>query len=439
MVKNLPAVERSTKIRFGKNVPEATDQAENTIVFNASNVSFDVSKPGAVYLSPIRLREDYDDPQIVLLMYNKETKEITESGEAATDIIQPSLESATRFGNVITVNTVEFNNAFTSFVTASNVGIVNTFAAHTLSVGSNLYIDDTGSNVLVVSGNVAVLRDMVIDGNLRVNGDTTVIYTENTSIKDAFIELGRDNTSGDTTLDLGVLMHRPDALSNVVVGYREGTDEFAIAYTEAKPTDKTFVPKTDEDINVHVYGRVLTEANVGIINTSPIHTLDVGSNLYIDDLASNILVVRGNVDFFGDLTVTENVYIEEDLLVVGNTYVSKDLRVTENVFVTKDLTVSENVFVSNNLTVIENAFVSNNLTVTKDLTVSENVFVSNNLMVTKNVLVSNILTVTGNTHLVGPNVFVTHTMDFLDPTTAIVTDQVSNVQIRLGQLENVSN
>jgi acetyltransferase-like isoleucine patch superfamily enzyme len=529
MVKNLPAVERSTKIRFGKNVPEATDQAENTIVFNASNVSFDVSNPGAVYLSPIRLREDYDDPQIVLLMYNKETKEITESGEAATDIIQPSLESATRFGNVITVNTVEFNNAFTSFVTASNVGIVNTFAAHTLSVGSNLYIDDTGSNVLVVSGNVAVLRDMVIDGNLRVNGDTTVIYTENTSIKDAFIELGRDNTSGDTTLDLGVLMHRPDALSNVVVGYREGTDEFAIAYTEAKPTDKTFVPKTDEDINVHVYGRVLTEANVGIINTSPIHTLDVGSNLYIDDLASNILVVRGNVDFFGDLTVTENVYIEEDLLVVGNTYVSKDLRVTENVFVTKDLTVSENVFVSNNLTVIENAFVSNNLTVTKDLTVSENVFVSNNLTVTenafvsnnltvtkdltvsenvfvsnnltvtenafvsnnltvtkdltvsenvfvsnnltvtenafvsnnltvtkdltvsenvfvsnnltvtKNVLVSNILTVTGNTHLVGPNVFVTHTMDFLDPTTAIVTDQVSNVQIRLGQLENVSN
>src|SRR6056300_1578757 len=469
MVKNLPAVERSTKIRFGKNVPEATDQAENTIVFNASNVSFDVSKPGAVYLSPIRLREDYDDPQIVLLMYNKETKEITESGEAATDIIQPSLESATRFGNVITVNTVEFNNAFTSFVTASNVGIVNTFAAHTLSVGSNLYIDDTGSNVLVVSGNVAVLRDMVIDGNLRVNGDTTVIYTRNTSTKDPFIKLGRDNTSGDTTLDLGVLMHRPDALSNVVVGYREGTDEFAIAYTEAKPTDKTFVPKTDEDINVHVYGRVLTEANVGIINTSPIHTLDVGSNLYIDDLASNILVVRGNVDFFGDLTVTENVYIEEDLLVVGNTYVSKDLRVTENVFVTKDLTVSENVivsnnltvienafvsnnltvtkdltvsenvFVSNNLTVTENAFVSNNLTVTKDLTVSENVFVSNNLMVTKNVLVSNILTVTGNTHLVGPNVFVTHTMDFLDPTTAIVTDQVSNVQIRLGQLENVSN
>src|SRR5210317_1521523 len=471
MVKNLPSVERSTQIRFGKNVPDATEQAENTVIFNASNDTVPTPYSNAVYLSPIRNRTDYQAPEIVLLMYDRNTKEITESGESANALIGGSTLDTVTNRNNATSNVVQFIGSLTgaSFVTDSNVGLSNLLPQHTVSVGSNLYIDEFGSNVLVVSGNVAVLRDMVIDGNLRVNGDTTVIYTENTSIKDAFIELGRDNTSGDTTLDLGVLMHRPDALSNVVVGYREGTDEFAIAYTEAKPTDKTFVPKTDEDINVHVYGRVLTEANVGIINTSPIHTLDVGSNLYIDDLASNILVVRGNVDFFGDLTVTENVYIEEDLLVVGNTYVSKDLRVTENVFVTKDLTVSENVFVSNNITVIENAlvsknltvtkdltvsgnvfvsnnltvtenaFVSNNLTVTKDLTVSENVFVSNNLMVTKNVLVSNILTVTGNTHLVGPNVFVTHTMDFLDPTTAIVTDQVSNVQIRLGQLENVSN
>src|SRR6056300_1123379 len=592
MVKNLPAVERSTKIRFGKNVPEATDQAENTIVFNASNVSFDVSNPGAVYLSPIRLREDYDDPQIVLLMYNKETKEITESGEAATDIIQPSLESATRFGNVITVNTVEFNNAFTSFVTASNVGIVNTFAAHTLSVGSNLYIDDTGSNVLVVSGNVSVLRDMVIDGNLRVNGDTTVIYTENTSVKDAFIELGRDNTSGDTTLDLGVLMHRPAALSNVVVGYREGTDEFAIAYTEAKPTDKTFVPKTDEDINVHVYGLTHVDANIyahedvlvsGNVyvsqNVSVTEELTVSGNVYADkdlevigktyvdgnvvaykDLfVSGNVYVSQNVSVTEELTVSGNVYADKDLEVIGNTYVDgnvvayKDLLVTGNVYVSqnvsvteeltvsgnvyadkdlevigntyvdgnvvahedlvvdgnvyvsqnvsvteeltisgnvyadkdlevvgntyvdgnvvayKDLLVTGNVYVSQNVSVIEeltvsgnvyadkdlevigNTYVDGNVVAYKDLLVSGNVYVSGNVNVTKqlsvsgntyvsgNVEVTKALIVSANTHLKGDNVFVTHTMDFLDPKTAIVTDQVSNVQIRLGQLENVSN
>ena len=37
-----------------------------------------------------------------------------------------------------------------------NVGIANTDPGHDLSVGSNLYVDDDGSNVLVVTGNTAM-------------------------------------------------------------------------------------------------------------------------------------------------------------------------------------------------------------------------------------------------------------------------------------------
>jgi hypothetical protein len=106
MVKNLPTIERSTKVRFGKNATD--DQAENTIVFNASNEELTANTANAVYLSPIRLRPDYDDPQIVLLMYNKTTKEITESGEAATDIIETTLQGATLRGNTITTRTCLF-------------------------------------------------------------------------------------------------------------------------------------------------------------------------------------------------------------------------------------------------------------------------------------------------------------------------------------------
>jgi predicted acyltransferase (DUF342 family) len=398
MVKNLPAVERSTKIRFGKNVPEAEAQAENTIVFNASNSQFSAPTSNAVYLSPIRLRESYDDPAIVLLMYNKLTKEITESGEAATDIIQPSLQSATGFGN-ITSNVVTFTGAApnasgVSFVTSNIVGLSNLFPEHTVSVGSNLYVDDSGRDVLVVSGNVSIL------GNLQVTGDTTVINTENTSIKDAIVELGKDNTSGDTTLDLGILMHRPDALSNVIVGYREGTDEFAIAYTDSKPIDKTLVPKTDEDINVHVYGLTHVDANI---------------YAHEDILVDGNVYVSGNASVTKELTVSGNVYADKDLEVIGNTYVDG------NVVAYKDLTLSGN------------AYVSGNVNITNQLSVTDNVYVSGN------VEVANALIVSGNTHLEGDNVFITNTMDFLDPTTAIVTDQISNVQIRLGQLENVSN
>ncbi len=59
MVKNLPTVERSTKIRFGKNAQE--DQGENTIVFNASDEQIDATQPGSVYMTPIRQVLDISD------------------------------------------------------------------------------------------------------------------------------------------------------------------------------------------------------------------------------------------------------------------------------------------------------------------------------------------------------------------------------------------
>ena len=483
MVKNIPAIERSTEIRFGKHVPDSTDQADNTIVFNASNVLVPTPYSNAVYLSPIRNRPDYTPPEVVLLMYDRNTKEITESGESANTLVGGVTFGLAVNRSNVTSNTVvftggghDFNNV--GFVTDSNVGLSNLLPQHTVSIGSNLYVDDTGSNVLVISGNVAVLRDMVIDGNLRVNGDTTVIYTENTSIKDAFIELGQNNTSGDTTLDLGVLMHRPDALSNVVIGYREETDEFAISYTDAQPTDKTFTPKTDEDINVHVYGLTHVDANIyahedvlvdGNVNIAQELTvtgnvyadkdLEVVGNVYVDGnvVAYKDLLVSGNVyadtnvNIAQELTVTGNVYVDgdivthKDLLVTGNVHVDKDVNISReltaygNVYAEKDLEVAGNVYMDGNvvaykdLLVSGNVYVTGNVNITNQLNALDNVYVSGNVEVTKALIVS------GNTHLEGDNVFVTHTMDFLDPTTAIVTDQVSNVQVRLGQLENVSN
>ena len=73
MVKNLPTIERSTKIRFGKHATD--DQAENTIVFNASNVAIDASSAGGVYVTPMRT-VDPSSPDVTVLSYNTVTKEI---------------------------------------------------------------------------------------------------------------------------------------------------------------------------------------------------------------------------------------------------------------------------------------------------------------------------------------------------------------------------
>jgi hypothetical protein len=381
MVKNLPTVERSTKIRFGKNATE--DQGENTIVFNASNVQIDTTQPGSVYISPLRQVLDVSDRQIKILTYNRISKEITDSGVAAVDVLQPNLQATTNLGNT-TTNTVEFRNTETGFVTTSNVGIANSLPVHTLDVGSNLYVDDAGSNVLVVNGNTNIKGDIVVQGNAQIDGVLTVINTENLTITDAIIELGRNNTVGDATLDLGIVMNRPG--SNVTVGFLESASELALAYTETSAESKTITPLTSETLDVHVYGRVLTESNVGIINTSPIHTLDVGSNLFVDEYGSNVLVVSGNTSISGDLTVDEDTFHvdvggksiglgtvtpDANLHVVGNVYISSNLTVDEDtlhvdtvndsigvgtVTPQANLHVVGNVYVSSNLTVDENTF-----------------------------------------------------------------------------------
>jgi hypothetical protein len=420
MVKNLPTVERSTKIRFGKNCTD--DQAENTIVFNASNVQINADYAGSVYMTPLRVRTDVNDRNITMLTYNRTTKEVMDSGAIAEDVLQFDLEDAVRNGNV-TANTVSFNNAITSFTTLSNVGIANGSPIHTLDIGSNVAIDDVGSNVVsILGGNVYIQKDLIVDGNAQINGVVTVVNTENLSITDAIVELGRNNTSGDTTTDLGLLMNRPG--SNVVIGFREGGDEIVLAYTQSSASSKTITPLTNEDIDVHVYGRVLTEANVGIINTSPIHTLDVGSNLYVDEFGSNILVVQGNTNVTGDLTVdTDTLYVnsvaskvgintknpDANLHVVGNVYVSSNLTVDEDTLHVDALTHSVGIETKNpdaNLHVVGNVYVSSNLTVDEDtlhvdaLTHSVGIETKNpdaNLHVVGNVYVSSNLTVDTDT------------------------------------------
>ena len=177
-------------------------------------------------------------------------------------------------------------------------------------------------------------------------------------------------------------MTRPQ--SNVTVGFLESSKEIVMAFTESSADSNVITPLTNEDINVHVYGRLYTEANVGILNTDPLHTLDVGSNLYVDEFGSNILVVTGNTSVSGDLTVDSGtMYVDSmdskvgiktlnpdaELHVVGNVYVSSNLTVgtdTLHVDVGDKSVGLGTVNPDANLHVVGNAYVSSNLTVDTD-------------------------------------------------------------------------
>ena len=371
MVKNLPTIERSTKIRFGKNC--TNDQAENTIVFNASETEIDTPFTDSVYITPLRLRTDLTDRNITVLAYNQVTKEMMDSGAIAEDILNFTFEAAVINGNV-TSNTVSFNNAVTSATTLSNVGISNSLPTDTLSVGSKVFVNETASNTLTVLGNTYIQNKLIVDGDAIFNGLVTTLHSNNTVIRDAIVELGKGNGIGDSMLDLGFVMTRPG--SNVAMGYLEHSNEFAIGYTHSSADDHTITPLTNQDINVHVYGQIFTESNVGVMNTNPVHTLDVGSNLFVDEFGLNVLNVTGNTNITGEVTVSSNLGVDGNTLYVNTV----DDRVGINTSVPNaELHVVGNVYVSSNLTVdtdtlhvdtVHNRVGINQLNPTKDLDVN---------------------------------------------------------------------
>ena len=447
MVKNLSTIDRGTKVRFGR--WHNDDQAENTIVINASDTPINADHAG-LFMQPVRR----DEGVVVTLMgLDATTGEIVDSNINAQGVQGREIDFYANIGNVITSTIVyEADNAL---VTTGNIGISNLEPIHTLDVGSKFSVDETGSNVVTIRGDSYIQDDLLVGGNLAVMGTLTTIDTENTTIKDAIVEIGK----GNTTSDVGFIMNRPG--SNVTIGYRDSVDEFVIAHTDSSANSTTIVP-SGELIDVRVHGHLHTNSSlsvdtnllhvdatsdrVGINTLFPQSTLDVigdakiASNLavgtdglYVDTVNSRVginttlpttdfqvegdALISGNLNVTHDITVTENVYVSnnltvtKDVTVEGEVFAKTDLTVTENAYVsnnltvTKDVTVNGDVFAKTDLTVTENVYVSNNLTVTKDVTVTENAFVSNNLTITKdlttegNVFVNTDLTVTENVYV----------------------------------------
>src|SRR5210317_1889719 len=501
MVKNLSTIDRSEKIRLGKNTSDY--QPENTIVLNATPEVFPSLTANSFYVAP--LRYDFDQRATSnTIVYNFVTKEIVDIGPGS----RVSLEDVLITGNV-TTNTAVFNNTFTGLVTLSNVGIGNANPIHLLDVGNNFYINEGG--------------DVWIGGELFVEGNTSTINTQNLTIKDPIIELARGNPGIN---DIGVMMTRAVAGSNVGIIFKESNDELSFGYTQSNASAQNIAFSSSSPLKTKFYGNTYTTGSthvgrwhfnesltptqtitytssnvsvtapvtgtlnmtiqstqlgfgnelivtingtqVGIVNDTspgpvtiteevikgdvivintnfgfgfvisnytisyintvfslttydetnaiaiydaskfgilrdiPTHTLDVGSNLYVQDSGtSNVLGVTGNAYISGDLTVGGNVTFSNDFVVVQNLTSSNNITAVANVDVGYDLNVTGNAFVSSNVVVTGNTDIQSELNVTGNVVVLSNITTSSNLQVTGNITTSNNLIVTKDSNTLG--------------------------------------
>jgi hypothetical protein len=275
-----------------------------------------------------------------------------------------TLQQVTQYGNT-TSNTIEFTNA-TSITTTGLVGIANTSPIHTLDIGSNAFIDDTGSNVIKVTGNVYATR-FVGDGyflsniasNLQeivTNGNETniVVKLQNTLSLTTTGNVGIANTAPIHTLDVGSNTFIDDTGSNVikVVGNVYATRFIGDgSYLENIASNLQEIVTNGNETNIVVKLQntlsLTTTGNVGIANIAPTHTLDVASNLYVQDTGSNVLVVSGNVLAqkltLGTVSITPT-YTLQQITNTGNT-TSNTVQFTN---VTTSLVTTSNVGIATN-------------------------------------------------------------------------------------------
>ena len=221
--------------------------------------------------------------------------------------------------NLFATNTIKTtNNKFLVESGASNVVKVtgNTFSSN-LTVGTQLVVGsevtlDTDANVAVFkNGNVVIqdgfLRifgDVDITGNLAITEIPDYTSVNNLVVSNAVIQMG---TGNDGTYDTAVLMVDQPGASNIFFGYTQDDDTFKLSRTFGGPTTATFILDSSNTTNLHIFGEFYTQNNAGIANSTPMHTLAVGSNLYIDDTAgtSNLLHANG-YGFFEGLRIGDS-------------------------------------------------------------------------------------------------------------------------------------
>ena len=223
-----------------------------------------------------------------------------------------------------------------------NVSATNVLVSNIINVDDTLIIDRMGSNVLKVVGNthttnisvdnylsvgttenfdpgsnVAVFYDsnvcidqghLTINGNLHVNGNAFISESAtyqtliNLVVANCVIQQASTNNK-NAPFDNALLMTEgaDGSRANLVFGYQFSNNEYVLGRTQMAPGDTVIHVDQSNTVNLHVYGQMFADGNVGVANTSTKFTLSVGSNVYFDDTGPNVFVSDGNVAVTGNV------------------------------------------------------------------------------------------------------------------------------------------
>lgn len=129
--------------------------------------------------------------------------------------------------------------------------------------GTELTVDGASE----FTGEVTMNDDLIVTGNLTVNGTTTTINTTNMDVDDTMIMLA-NGTTGSPSNDIGILFNRGNQ-GNAAIFYDESAKTFKFSDTKDPTSNTSLSPVTSSNIDVGI----LTAATITL------NSIDLSSNL----------------------------------------------------------------------------------------------------------------------------------------------------------------
>ena len=192
------------------------------------------------------------------------------------------------------------------------IGGTGVIVTHTPGEGSSASIEigqDVGTSASVSFAQVQTTGDVVIGGDLTVNGNTTTLNTETLVVEDNIIVLN-GNVTGSPVLDAGIEIERGTS-DNVQLRWNESTDSWEI--TEDGTTYKNIAVGQDVETSSSV-----TFAHVSADVTGDLTgNADTASTLETTRTISLVGDVSGSVSFDGSSNVSISASIQADSVELG--------------------------------------------------------------------------------------------------------------------------
>lgn len=139
------------------------------------------------------------------------------------------------------------------------------------------------------TGEVSMSDDLIVTGNLTVNGDTTTVNSENKVIQDRFIMLA-NSVSGAPSADVGILFNRGTS-GNAALFYDESAKFFTLSETRDPDTNVAISPTGAANLSVGQLTASTVAFNGADLNTAitdNVATLNTADTALQSRLSTNV-------------------------------------------------------------------------------------------------------------------------------------------------------